>query len=92
MTTTISREVRIEGRVQGVSYRAWTRQQAMDLGLSGWVRNCQDGSVEALIQGPQAAVETLLALLWKGPAAARVTTVSVAQSDAAMHSSFEVTA
>ncbi len=68
--------VRVEGRVQGVSFRAWTQEQARSLGLAGWVRNRSDGSVETLIQGSGAAVSTLLERLRDGPPAARVTRVS----------------
>ncbi|MFP4274646.1 MAG: acylphosphatase [Paracoccaceae bacterium] len=63
---------RIEGRVQGVSFRAWTRQEARARGLSGWVRNAGDGSVRAHLQGPQDAVTAMLEALRHGPAAARV--------------------
>lgn len=67
--------VRIEGRVQGVWYRAWTVQEATRLGLSGWVRNRRDRSVEALISGPPDRVDDMLALFGRGPPAARVTGV-----------------
>ncbi|WP_084861198.1 acylphosphatase [Salibaculum halophilum] len=63
---------RITGRVQGVSFRAWTREQARALDLAGWVRNRPDGSVEALISGPERAVADLRTRLHDGPPAARV--------------------
>ena len=50
----------IEGRVQGVFFRAYTKDEAVKLGLSGWVRNRPDGSVEALIEGGGTAVEKML--------------------------------
>lgn len=62
----------ISGRVQGVAYRAWTREQAVALGLRGWVRNRDDGSVEAVLGGPSEAVEAMLARMRQGPDAARV--------------------
>jgi acylphosphatase len=68
--------VRISGRVQGVSFRIWMRDEAERLGLSGWVRNEPDGSVKALIAGPEAAVSTMLARLWKGPPGAVVSDVA----------------
>jgi acylphosphatase len=64
--------VRITGRVQGVGFRAWTAETAHGLGLDGWVRNCADGSVEAMISGEDAAVERMLGLCRQGPSAARV--------------------
>lgn len=65
----------VRGRVQGVWYRAWTRQTAQELGLSGWVRNRHDGSVEALFAGPTADVEAMIAHCHDGPPAARVDAV-----------------
>jgi acylphosphatase len=62
----------ITGRVQGVGFRIWMRQEALRRGLRGWVRNRHDGSVEALIIGEQAAVEALVAACHRGPAMARV--------------------
>ncbi len=66
----------IEGRVQGVWYRGWTVDNARALGLSGWVRNRRDGSVEALFVGRAAAVEEMLARCRTGPRAARVAAVT----------------
>lgn len=66
------RLLRIEGRVQGVGYRWWCAGEARALGLAGYVRNCRDGSVEALLQGPAAAVARMEALLERGPPEARV--------------------
>ncbi|WP_028745940.1 acylphosphatase [Rhizobium mesoamericanum] len=67
--------VRISGRVQGVSFRVWTRARAEDFGLSGWVRNEDDGSVRALIVGPEGAVSAMLKEFWKGPPGASVSAV-----------------
>jgi acylphosphatase len=72
----IAVRVRIEGRVLGVWYRGWTVAEAKRRGLSGWVRNRSDGSVEALFAGPAAAVEAMLAACREGPPAARVTRVT----------------
>ena len=69
--------VRIAGRVQGVSYRYWTRETAEALGLSGWVRNRRDGSVEALFSGAAADVAEMLRRCRDGPAAAVVGAVDI---------------
>jgi len=66
----------VEGRVQGVGFRAATVRQAHQLKLGGWVRNLPDGRVEALIQGDHAAVDRMLSWLLQGPPAARVTQVT----------------
>lgn len=65
----------ITGRVQGVGYRDWTRRQAAELGLKGWVRNESDGTVRALIIGSNAAVAEMARRCWKGPQFASVTDV-----------------
>ena len=71
----ISVTVRIRGRVQGVWYRGWTVDEAERRGLRGWVRNRRDGSVEAMLCGPAAVVDDMVAALWKGPPSARVEAV-----------------
>lgn len=68
--------VRLNGRVQGVSFRVWTRTEAERLGLSGWVRNEDDGSVTALIVGAEDAVSTMMNRFWKGPTGATVSRVT----------------
>lgn len=77
----IAYSVRVTGHVQGVAYRAWTRGEAKALGLRGWVRNRGDGSVEALIAGPEAAVEAMVTAMGEGPGAARVTDVWTEPAD-----------
>lgn len=69
--------VLVSGRVQGVSYREWTRREALARGLSGHVRNRADGRVEALFSGPPEAVEAMLDACRTGPPAARVADVAV---------------
>ncbi len=71
----IARHLRIHGRVQGVFYRNRTVDTARGLGLSGWVRNRMDGSVEALVEGPAEAVERMIALAHDGPPAAQVSRI-----------------
>jgi acylphosphatase len=69
---TVHRHVVIRGRVQGVGYRAWTEVTALERGLEGWVRNCRDGSVEAVFSGPDGDVVAMIALCRRGPPGARV--------------------
>ncbi len=64
--------VMISGRVQGVWFRGWTTDEATARGLSGWVRNRLDGTVEAVFEGDPGAVETMVEACWSGPPAARV--------------------
>ena len=77
----IARQVRIRGRVQGVFFRAWARDEARSVGVCGWVRNCSDGSVEAQLEGDSEAIEELIALMREGPPGARVDDVQVQQAD-----------
>ncbi len=73
--------VRIHGRVQGVFFRVTTRERATALGVRGWVRNRPDGTVEALLAGPDDAVERALEFVRTGPPAARVERVDVQAVD-----------
>lgn len=66
----------ITGRVQGVRFRQSLLEQAVRLGLAGWVRNRPDGSVEALAEGPQAALAQITTWARRGPPAARVNSVA----------------
>jgi acylphosphatase len=90
MTSIRTVHVRIEGRVQGVGYRAWTSRVATELGLEGWVRNRRDGSVEAVFQGQGAVVAEMLALCRRGPPASDVTRVDVLGEGVGALAGFEV--
>lgn len=74
-----TRHLRIAGRVQGVGFRAYLEWKARHLGVTGWVRNRHDGTVEAMVQGPREAVEAMIAAARKGPRAAVVTDVQVSE-------------
>lgn len=69
--------LRISGLVQGVSFRYYARQRAHALGLGGWVRNCPDGTVEAVAEGPAEAIEDFIAWARQGPSGALVENVDV---------------
>jgi acylphosphatase len=69
--------VKIAGRVQGVYYRASMLQRAQNLGLTGWVMNSADGSVEAVAEGAKSKLEELIAWCRQGPTGARVTRIDV---------------
>ena len=75
--------VTIRGRVQGIGFRAFVERQAQERALDGWVRNREDGSVEAVFAGGAAAVDEMLALCRQGPAGARVDDVDLREEDAA---------
>ena len=68
MSETVVRRVRIRGRVQGVGFRWWTRARALELGLTGWALNLDDGRVEVVAEGPRASCEALLVALRSGTA------------------------
>ncbi len=70
-------QIIITGRVQGVFFRDYTRENAMKLGLTGWVKNLADGNVEVVVEGEEDKIDMLIELLKKGPPAARVKDVKV---------------
>jgi acylphosphatase len=74
--------IRIEGRVQGVGFRAWTARSAAELGLDGWVRNRRDGTVEALLAGDADTVRRMVSACRKGPPMAQVTRLTEEEADA----------
>lgn len=81
----------VSGRVQGVGFRYFTRQEAIDLGVQGWVRNLPDGSVSFHLEGPEREVETMLERLRRGPLGSRVDRLQgdwMAQSEGCLH--FEI--
>ncbi|MBN1861578.1 MAG: acylphosphatase [Candidatus Thermoplasmatota archaeon] len=75
MTTRV--HVIISGRVQGVWFRASTKQKADELGLTGWVKNTDEGNVEAVFEGDTSKVDTMITWCWKGPPLAKVTDVKI---------------
>lgn len=77
----ITRHLRIYGRVQGVSFRYHTRREAERRGVSGWVRNLKNGSVEAMLHGRAEAVDALIEWCRHGPSGANVTDVRVSDGD-----------
>ena len=86
----VARHLSISGRVQGVFFRAWTREQADRLGVRGWVRNCPDGHVEAHVEGDDAAVEQMVECLREGPPTADVENVRIWKVDTLDFDGFEV--
>ena len=78
----VIRHVVVRGRVQGVGYRAFVEDEAVGLGLAGWVRNRRDGTVEALLSGPAVAVEAVIAACRRGPHGARVDVVAAREGRA----------
>ncbi|MFM9842611.1 MAG: acylphosphatase [Dongiaceae bacterium] len=79
---------RIHGRVQGVWYRAWTVENAVGRGLRGWVRNREDGSVEALFCGPAPAVDEMIEACRRGPRSARVERIDQASAEPVLEPGF----
>jgi acylphosphatase len=71
----------VRGRVQGVGYRAFTQTQAMAHGVAGWVRNCRNGTVEAVFAGGIEAIEALCEICRRGPPAAVVDALEILPSD-----------
>ncbi len=87
---TVARHVRVTGRVQGVFFRAWTREQADQLRVAGWVRNCADGSVHAHFEGEEALVEQMIERMRRGPPGAHVDDLEVREAEPEQLARFEV--
>jgi acylphosphatase len=82
--------VRISGRVQGVFFRAEARSRAESLGLAGWARNAADGSVEAVFEGDEARVRSMVDWCRRGPSGARVDNVEVQTEEPTGETGFRV--
>ena len=86
----ITKHVLVSGVVQGVGYRAWTQHEASLRNLAGWVRNCDDGRVEAILHGAPDAVEAMLDVMRQGPSMARVDEIITRDSVAPQTRSFNL--
>jgi len=75
----VAKRLHISGRVQGVGYRESMRDEAERLGVTGWVRNRRDGSVEAVVDGEAEALEAIITWARTGPRSARVVSVEVSE-------------
>lgn len=84
----VSRRCVVSGEVQGVWFRASTRDKARELGVSGEARNLPDGTVEVLMTGPQEGVDALCDWLWQGPPKARVSAVDCQSTAVTDYSGF----
>lgn len=82
--------VLVTGKVQGVNYRAWTQEEARSRGLRGWVKNEADGSVRAVLSGPEEAVADMLRAMEKGPPAANVARLEPEPAEAPDQDGFEI--
>ncbi|MBI3897804.1 MAG: acylphosphatase [Gammaproteobacteria bacterium] len=87
---TVCRHYYVSGRVQGVYYRASACDEARRLGLTGWVRNLDDGRVEALACGDASTLAEFERWLWKGPSAARVEQVAISEAAPILFDDFEI--
>ena len=93
MTTWTARrayKVNVIGRVQGVFYRVWTSEQARELHVGGWVRNCLDGSVEAHLEGASDDLQALIDRLRQGPPGAHVDDVQFSEAEVEDQIEFEI--
>lgn len=86
----IRRRVKVHGRVQGVFFRDSTRRHAMTVGVAGWVRNCSDGTVEAVFEGEEDAVRRMVDWIREGPGRAEVDRVDVDEEEPEGLSGFDV--
>ncbi|CAJ35965.1 acylphosphatase [Methanocella arvoryzae] len=83
-------DVLISGRVQKVGYRAFTRKNALLLGIKGYVENMPDGKVHAVLEGDDHQIDKLLELLRQGPVVSQVRDIKVTEIERAGHQGFEV--
>lgn len=86
----IAKRIRVEGKVQGVFFRASTQEKARELGVAGWVRNEADGAVLIEAEGEEEAVKALVEWCWKGPSAASVKDVQEEPIDPKDLATFEI--
>ena len=83
------KHIRISGRVQGVGFRHFTKQNAQRLNLNGWVKNLPDGDVEAVFVGDEGNLTEMLEKMKSGPRTARVDDLSVDEENEALQESFD---
>jgi acylphosphatase len=86
----IAVHVRVSGRVQGVYYRAFTREKAIALGVKGWVRNVPGGGVEAVLEGERKQVGELLKSMKSGPTGSLVLGMELSELQAKGYEDFEI--
>ena len=90
MSELVARDVVVSGHVQGVFFRDQTRREAHRRGVSGWVRNCADGTVQAHLEGPADVVAELVRWCREGPRHATVYELRVSEAAPEGHSRFEI--
>lgn len=86
----VQKHIYLSGRVQGVGFRAYTRQQASVFNVKGWVKNLADGRVEAKLQGKNKKVEKMIEKLKKGPSFARVDEIEIETENLTDFNDFEI--
>lgn len=86
----IAVHVRVSGQVQGVYYRAFTRERAIALGVKGWVRNVPGGGVEAVLEGERKQVGELLKAMKSGPTGSLVLGMEMSELEAKSYEDFEI--
>jgi acylphosphatase len=86
----MSVHVRVSGRVQGVYYRAFTRDRAKSLGVNGWVRNIPGGGVEAVLEGERKQVGEMLKAMKSGPSGSVVLGIELSEIEAKGYNDFEI--
>lgn len=86
----MSVHVRVSGRVQGVYYRAYTRDRAKSLGVNGWVRNIPGGGVEAVLEGERQQVGEMLKAMKSGPSGSVVLGMELSEIEAKGYNDFEI--